>query len=326
MFLRLRFLAASLVILSLISVPAFAESKDMIQLQTQIQQLMDAVARLQQANDERMGVMKDLVQQTADSVNKMSVVVDGLKLQMQNSQDASAAKNDQLSGQIQSLNDSLDEMKARLARMEKSLGDVQNQQQSTNAMLSNLPQPGTNQPGASQGGTNQPGANQPGAPLTIPDQPATGSRYVAPSSNAAPATLPPPAAGPSAGDLYRAALGDYMGAKTALSTSEFNELIKSYPDDNLSGNAYFYLGEMNYKNQKLTVAVKDYDALLERYPDNVKIPTAHLHKAFALIAMKQNDAGVRELRALIQRFPNSPEASQARTKLSSLHIAGASRE
>jgi TolA-binding protein len=305
MFRRLRFLAASLVILSLVSVPAFAESKDMIQLQTQIQQLMDAVARLQQANDERMGVMKDLVQQTADSVNKMSVVVDGLKLQVQNSQDATAAKNDQLSGQIQSLNDSLDEMKARLARMEKSLGDVQNQQQSTNAMLSNLPQAGV---------------NQPGTPLAIPDQ-TKGSKYVPAAPAVATENLPPPVAGPSSGDLYRSALGDYMGAKYALSTSEFNELIKSYPDDNLSGNAYFYLGEMNYKNQKLTLAVKNYDQLLERYPDNVKIPTAHLHKAFALIAMKQNDAGVRELRALIQRFPNSPEASQARTKLSSLRIS-----
>jgi TolA-binding protein len=313
---RLRHFAASLLILSLVSVPAFAESKDMIQLQAQMQQLLDAVARLQQANDERMGVMKDLVQQNADSVNKMSVVVAGLKLQMQNSQDASSAKSDQLSGQIQSLNDSLDEMKARLARMEKSLGDVQNQQQSTNAMLSNLPQPGT----------NQSGINQPGQPLSIPGPP-TSSKYVPPASSKSaplpppPAALPPPAAGPSAGELYRSGLGDYMGAKTALSTSEFNELIKSYPDDNLSGNAYFYLGEMNYKSQKLTNAVKDYDAVLERYPDNIKVPTAHLHKAFALIAMKQNDAGVRELRALIQRFPNSPEASQARTKLSALHAS-----
>src|ERR1700709_34142 len=67
------------------SAPAFAVNKDMVQLQTQVQQLMDAVARLQQSNDERMGVMKDLVQQSADAVNKMSVSVStlerGLKVQ-----------------------------------------------------------------------------------------------------------------------------------------------------------------------------------------------------------------------------------------------------
>jgi TolA-binding protein len=284
-----------------------------------MQQLLDAVARLQQANDERMGVLKDLVQQNSDSVNKMSVTLDGLKLQLQNMQDASGTKNEQLAGQIQSLNDSLDEMKARVAHMEKSLNDIQSQQQTANAMLTNLPQPG--------------------APLAIPTTPAgklppaaknaaTVTRTPAPVAPApAPvADAPAPVAGPSAGELYRAALGDYMGAKYALSTSEFSDLIRAYPDDNLSGNAYFYIGEMDAKAEKLSAAVKSYDQLLERYPDNTKVPAAHLHKAYALIAMKQNDAGVRELRALIQRFPTSAEASQARSKLSSMRVTVAPRE
>jgi len=304
-----RSLAAVFLLLVIAASPAFAESNDMIQLQTQMQQLLDAVARLQQANDERMGVLKDLVQQNSDSVNKMSVVLDGLKLQLQNMQDASSTKNEQLAGQIQSLNDSLDEMKARLARMEKSMNDLQGQQQTTNAMLTNLPQPGT--------------------PLAVPTQPMAKSAPAPAKSTAQPAAadvLPAPVAGPSAGDLYRAALGDYMGAKYALSSSEFNSLIKAYPDDNLSGNAYFYIGEMDAKAEKLSAAVKSYDQVLERYPDNTKVPAAHLHKAYALIAMKQNDAGVRELRALIQRFPTSAEASQARSKLSSMRVTIAPRD
>ena len=67
--------------------PAFAVNKDMVQLQTQVQQLQDAVARLQQSNDERMGVMKDLVQQSADAVNKMSTSIDSLQKQMQAQQE-----------------------------------------------------------------------------------------------------------------------------------------------------------------------------------------------------------------------------------------------
>src|ERR1700761_3217074 len=86
--------AAALLCLALCSTPAHAINKDMVQLQTQIQQLQDAVARLQQSNDERMGVLRDLVQQTADSVNKMSVVVTGLQTRMQSLQDASSQKND----------------------------------------------------------------------------------------------------------------------------------------------------------------------------------------------------------------------------------------
>jgi TolA-binding protein len=309
--------ALALVLIASFALPANAESKDMIQLQTQMQQLLDAVARLQQANDERMGVLKDLVQQNSDSVNKMSVTLDGLKLQLQNMQDASGTKNEQLAGQIQSLNDSLDEMKARVARIEKSLNDIQSQQQTTNAMLTNLPQPGAPLavPAAPVG--KLPAAAKNAAPVT---------RTPAPVAPAPVADLPAPVAGPSAGELYRAALGDYMGAKYALSASEFSDLIKAYPDDNLSGNAYFYIGEMDAKAEKLSAAVKSYDQLLERYPDNTKVPAAHLHKAYALIAMKQNDAGVRELRALIQRFPTSAEASQARSKLSSMRVTVAPRD
>lgn len=58
--------------------PAFAVNRDMVQLQTQVQQLQEAVAHLQQSNDERMGVLRDLVQQSADSVNKMSLAVESL--------------------------------------------------------------------------------------------------------------------------------------------------------------------------------------------------------------------------------------------------------
>jgi tol-pal system protein YbgF len=315
-----RFATTMMLAAALVLPSAHAENKDMIQLQTQMQTLIDAVARLQQSNDERMGVMKDLVQQTADSMNRMSVVINGMKLQLQNVQDANAAKSDQLAGQIQSLNDSLDELKARMAKMDKALGDIQNQQQSTNAMLSNLPTAGSPIPAApgTPGTTSAPlPTNTPGRGSRTPPAPAPAPIVEAPAEVAD---------APSVGDLYKAAYKDYIGGKYPLAASEFSDLIKAYPDDNLAGNAYFYVGEINVRNQKLTAAVKSYDQVLERYPDNQKIPAAHLHKAFAMIAMKQTDGGVRELRALIQRFPTSPEASQARAKLSTMRVPVTPRE
>jgi TolA-binding protein len=88
-----RFVAALLVFVGITCLPARGVSKETIQLQTQVQQLQDAVARLQQSNDERMGVLKDLVQQSADSVNKMSVAVNGISLGIQNQQEAVKASN-----------------------------------------------------------------------------------------------------------------------------------------------------------------------------------------------------------------------------------------
>ncbi len=302
--------------------PAHAVSKEMIQLQTQVQQLIDSLARLQSSNDQQMGVLKDLVQQTVDSVNKMAVTVNGMQLKVQNQTDAQGARSDQLSGQVQALNDSLDELKARMGRMEKSLSDVQNQTQSTNAIVGSLP--GANGAGAG----NVPAA---GSPLPAPGPapgPAPEPGVAAPPSSGA---TPPPTAssrvpgnrapadpGVPVAEMYRAAYNDYMAGRYPLATSEFNDLIKAHPDDNLAGNGYFYLGEIDGRTGKPTAAVKSYDQLLEHYPGNVKIPAARLHKGESLIALKQTDAGMHELRALVQRYPNSAEAAQARTRLSSL--------
>src|SRR3954453_17801339 len=68
-----------LMLLSAASTPAIAGTKEqLIQLQTQMQALQDQMARMQQSFDERMGVMRNLVEQTTDSVNKMNGAVSAL--------------------------------------------------------------------------------------------------------------------------------------------------------------------------------------------------------------------------------------------------------
>ena len=328
----IRILTASVLFAALTSLPAHAVNKDMDQLQTQVQQLQDAIAKLQQTNDESFGMLKQLIQQTADSVNTMSTTVNGLKLGMQNQQEAIGSANQQLAGQVQSLNDSIDELKARMDRMEKALNGIQSQQQTTNAALSNLPQGGI-PAGAAAGTPSGPPSAAPNnaspnsAPGTAPGSgmdnsgsnppPGSTSNGALPA-NAEPIPAPSTNNQPSAGDMYRGAYADYISARYALASSEFTDLIKAYPDDNLSGNAYFYLGEMQMRTHKPSLAIKDYDEVLTHYVDNAKVPAAELHKAQALIDTHQNDAAERELRSLIQRVPVSPEASQARAKLNSL--------
>jgi tol-pal system protein YbgF len=303
-FIRLALAAAVLAAVS--ATPMHAANKEMAQLQQQVQDLLTMVQHLQQSNDERMGVIKDLVQQTADSVNKMTLTVNGLQRQMATQAEAAGTKNDQLAGQIQSLNDSLDELKARMQRMEKTLNDVQGQQQQTNATLQNFQPAG----GSAAAGGGASAVPPPGSPLPAGDAP------VAKSGKAA--AVPPPSAGPSSGELYRNAYSDFMAGKNNVAASEFSDLIKAYPDDNLSGNAYFYLGEMDLRAEKSTNAIKNYDHVLEHYPNNAKVPAAHLHKAQALVAQNQKTAAIAELKALINRFPTSPEAATARTRLAAL--------
>jgi tol-pal system protein YbgF len=113
--------------------PAWSVSKEMVQLQTQVQALQDQMTKMQESFNERMGVMQHLMDQNTDSMNKVAASITALQSTMEKLQTDSGGKVDQLSGQIQSLNDSLDELKARLAKVSKQLEDMQAAQQSVAA-------------------------------------------------------------------------------------------------------------------------------------------------------------------------------------------------
>ena len=62
-----------------LALPASAGTKEqLIQLQTTVDVLRDNMARMQQSFDERMGVMKDLITQQTDNVNRMGATVNNL--------------------------------------------------------------------------------------------------------------------------------------------------------------------------------------------------------------------------------------------------------
>jgi tol-pal system protein YbgF len=271
---------------------AFAVNREMVQLQTQVQQLQDTLERMQQSNDERMGVLRQLVQQTADTVSKMAVSVDAVQKQMQSQSEGQSSAQQQLSGQIQSLNDSVDELKSRMAKLQTALTAIQNQQQSLSS-----------QPAATGATDLTMASSQPGAPSSGRTPP-----------QAAAQTAPP------LDQLYQAGIRDYNAAKYDLAAQEFSDVLRYYPQDDRAGNAQFYLAEIAYRQGDYQNAVKGYDAVLEQYPGNVKAPTAQLRKGQSLQALNQRDAAVREYRSLINRYPQSPEAIQARSKLNAMGV------
>src|SRR3954469_15750061 len=110
--------------------PAFGVNKEMVQLQTQVQQLQEQMTAMQRSFDERMGVMRNLVERDTDAVNKVANALTTLQSTLQKQQGDEGGKTEQLSGQIQALNDTMDEIKVRLAKVTKQLEDMQAAQQS----------------------------------------------------------------------------------------------------------------------------------------------------------------------------------------------------
>jgi tol-pal system protein YbgF len=110
--------------------PAHAVNKDIIELQTQVAQLQQQMTAMKQSFDERMGVMRNLLEQNTAVVTKVSTAMGELQASINKQQQDRAAQVDQISGQIQSLNDTMDELKVRLAKLSKQFEDMQAAQQS----------------------------------------------------------------------------------------------------------------------------------------------------------------------------------------------------
>ncbi|MGB9145989.1 MAG: tol-pal system protein YbgF, partial [Acidobacteriaceae bacterium] len=136
---------------------------------------------------------------------------------------------------------------------------------------------------------------------------------------AVPAAPPQPQA-PPVKQLYQSAMSDYNAARYDLASSEFADVIKNYPQEDLAGNAQFYLGEIDYRQGKYSDAIRNYELVLQQYPGNAKAPSAELRKGEAELAVDQREAGIRDLRALIARYPQTPEAQSARSRLNGMGV------
>jgi tol-pal system protein YbgF len=281
--LRNRFFAAAItaILLFSLSTPAHAVSKEIIELQDHVQQLMDMVQRLQTTMDTRFAVLQHLAEQTADNANQMTAIVNTLQQKIAAQSETTNGKLDAASGQVQALNDSVDELKSRIAKLDKSIQDMQ-------AQLQNIQNPPAPQAAAG-----------PGAPGVI--------------------QIPP------LKETFQAGVRDYNAAKYDVASGEFQDVIHYYPMDDMAGTSQFYLGEIAYRQKSYADAVKAYNAVLEGFPGNTKAPAAQLRKGLSLLQMNKKDAGITELRLLIKRHPQTPEAAQAKSKLSSMGVRSSAR-
>lgn len=275
------------------SAPAWAVSKEILQLQQMVQTLSDRVKDLDNRMTERMALMTQLVEKAADANNRLQTSIDGVQTKLQTAiSTQTAAQNQKIDSQaarLQQISDSVDEMKARQNKLSDQLTQLRQFLETVQA------QP----PAAAQ-----------------PTEPAPGS--VPPTTAPVPAPAParPPVPSPQA--LYSNALKDYVDSKTDLAMTGFQEYLKNYPEGERAENAQFYIGEIYYLNAQYTKAVEAYNKVIDGYPKGNKTPDAHLKKGFALAEMRMKPQARKELDVLIRKFPNSDQAKLARAKIAKL--------
>jgi tol-pal system protein YbgF len=272
--------------------PVMAVARELIELQRDVTSILQGQKDMQTQLTQDHTVQKTLIEQSADSVNKLNTTMSSLQKSVQDVQANSGTRLDTMSTQVQGLSDNLEEIKSRLGKLNQQLVDLQNSVQSIDARLA--------------------GGNPTGTP--------TGAGAAAPSNPGA-ASAAPSGPAPSADNLYSNGLRDIQTGKYDLARSEFQDYLRYYGDTELASNAQFYLGEIAYSQHQYQQAVTEYDKVLNKYPKSFKLAPARYKKGMALIELSEKNAGVKELREVVKRYPGTEEERRARAKLKELGVA-----
>jgi tol-pal system protein YbgF len=273
--------------------PVGAVAREIVELQQSVSQLIQGQKDMQTAITQSNAVQKTLLEQSLDSVSKLSGTMGSLQKSIQDVQANSGARLDTMSTQIQGVSDNLQEALARMGKLNQQLADTQNAIQAIDAKLATAPPP--------------PAASAPGIPGT-------------PGPTGAASAPPAPAAPPSADLLYSNGYRDLNGKKYDLASQEFQDYLKYYGTTDLASNAQFYLGEISFAEQQYEQAVDCYNRVIDNYPKSFKLPPAHLKKGLALVALGQKASGIRELRSVVRLYPGTEEERRARSKLQELGV------
>jgi tol-pal system protein YbgF len=266
--------------------PVGAVAREIIELQTAVDQLVQGQRAMQTTITQNDAVQRTLIEQSLDAVNKLSVGMAAVQKNTQDFSAASGARLDTMGTQVQGLSDNVADLQARLGKLDQKLSDIQNTLQSVDSKLVSPATAGT--PAAA------------GAPA-----PAAGS-------------MASPAPPPSADVLYSNGLRDINGKHYDLATQEFTDYLRYYADTDLAPNAQFYLGEIAFMQSQYQQALDAYSKVIENYPKNFKTASARMRRGFCFAELGQKAAAIRELRTVIRQYPGTDEAKRSAAKLREL--------
>ena len=248
---------------------AFAANKDMVALQTQVQALQDQMARLQQSNDERFGAMRSLLEQNTDTLNRLANSLDAVSHSLQTTTTDQGGKVDQVSAQVQSLHDSVDELKARLAKVSKQLDDMAAAQQNLQAP----PQAG--QPGAT------PPQQPPQAAAPPPDvlynnavSDYNGAKYNLASQEFADYIKYYGNTDLAGNAQYYIADIEYKQGNYQQAVQDYDKVIEQYPSGNKAAAAQLKKGYAYINLDQRDAGVRELRALIARYPRSLEAQQA----------------------------------------------------
>ena len=95
--------------------------------------------------------------------------------------------------------------------------------------------------------------------------------------------------------------GEYEAAEVA-----FTKFIKEYPDNKLSSNAYYWLGETFYVRKNYQLAAYNFAAGYKKFPEGSKAADQLLKLGISLFSLEKLTEACATFKKLIEEFPKMP--------------------
>jgi tol-pal system protein YbgF len=116
-----------------------------------------------------------------------------------------------------------------------------------------------------------------------------------------------PVGGGDPKQLYETAYGYLLQQDYGAAEAAFNDFLKSHPNDQLAGNAQYWLGETYFVRAQYKAAAAAFLKGYESYRQSPKAPDSLLKLAMSLDRLGQREAACSSFSELNAQFPNAPQ-------------------
>lgn len=250
-------------------------------------------SRLDQMERRVTSVENTRFSSAAGGVSGGSAVAD-LELRLQDLEQENAALNGAIERLSKVVVDLATKVDGYQKDMELRLQDIENRPAGTPAAAT---------PAAHQGGGTPVGG---AAPVAV---------GASPTAAAAPADMP---AGMGAQEMYSRAYGYLTAADYPQAETWMAEFIKRYPNDKLSENGYYWLGEIRLVRNNPQAAALAFRDGLKAFPKGTKAAGSMLKLGVALNQLKKPDLAKGMWEKVVKDYPASTEAKKAQEFLAGL--------
>jgi tol-pal system protein YbgF len=120
----LRAILVAVLVVAFLPTPAYPVAKEIIRIEAAVARLEADMRDMRSTFHERMGMMRQLMEQTTDAINKLNVVTEQVQHGIQGSVAAQGSKVDSVTDSVQGLQDSLEDVKSRLSRLSEQMAQV----------------------------------------------------------------------------------------------------------------------------------------------------------------------------------------------------------